>query len=349
MQLPSLSINLQIIEDNTRTLLGFCHDKGVIPVGISKLLAVSDKIASTMVLGGVQTVGDTQLQNLKKLTGAPLRRVLLRRPVLSEVNELVSYTEVSLHSERGVLEALSQAAVKAGKSHGVIIVHDLDYMREEGLDDSDTEQLAALVLALPGLQLVGISSHLACYGEPELANKASRGKADGWRSCLALEQHPQMGVNGGILMMPGKGMPHLNQLRSGRSSIIGIGLNNALIPGTPQSAIRLQAELVEIKEMSSVYAYSIHAGRTNDDLRFNDRGIRLRALCAIGKQHLDVSQITPADEGIMIIGATDNRLILDITDADRRFQVGDSLNFYLSYCGVMQCMESDAVAKYYHY
>ena len=346
MQHPSLSINLRIIENNTRTLLGLCRDKGVIPVGVSRLVEVSEPIARAMMLGGIQTVGDTQMINLKKMAGLPLRKMLLRRPQLAEVDDVLCHADISLHSEREVLEALSRAAVKADKCHEVIIVHDLDYMRAEGLDDSDTESLAELVLTLPGLVLVGISSHLACYSEVE---SPYPDKSVAWAGCRCLEANYGNGVAGGLLMMPGKGAPHLNQLRSGRSSIMGIGLNNALIPGTPQSAMSLKAELVEIKEKSSVYAYSVHAGKFNDELRFNDRGIRLRALCAIGKQHIDIDQLTPADDGIMIIGATDNRLILDITDANNSYQVGDSICFYLSYPGVIQCMVSESVTKHYHY
>ena len=122
-----------------------------------------------------------------------------------------------------------------------------------------------------------------------------------------------------------------------------------MINGTPKSAISLQAELVEIKEKSSIYAYSVHAGKHHDELQFNDHGIRLRALCAVGRQHIDIDQLIPADEGIMIIGATDNRLILDITDANHSYQVGDPLSFYLSYYGVMQVMSLPSVAKHYHY
>ncbi len=82
MQHPSLSFDLGIIEDNTRMLARLCCDKGVIPVGISKLVEGVESIARAMMFGGIQTIGDTQIQNLIKLADLPLRKMLLRRGII---------------------------------------------------------------------------------------------------------------------------------------------------------------------------------------------------------------------------------------------------------------------------
>jgi len=354
MQHPYLSINLRIIEDNTRKLVRLCYDKGVIPVGISRLLEGSEPIVRTMMLGGIQIIGDTQIQNLMKLGDLPIRKMLLRRPQFSEVEDVVHHTDISIHSDRTVLEALSLAAVKANKRHEVIIAHDLDYLREEGLAESETENLAELVLALPGLIFAGIGSHLPCFREIESMSENTslsvRQKEQAeWASSHYLEDIYGTGVAGIVLMVPRKGVPRLNQLRLGSSLIMGIGLNDTSITDTPQSAMSLQVEIIEIKEKSSIFAYSVFADRLGDELQFNDRGTRLRALCAIGKQNFDISQLVPADDGIMIIGATHDYLILDITDANLRYQVGEPLSFYLSYSGVLQCMASESVSKQYHF
>ncbi|WP_232323284.1 alanine racemase [Photobacterium sp. J15] len=348
MQQPCLSINLGVIEENTRKLVRLCNNKGVIPVGISRLVEGSEPIARAMMIGGITTIGDTQVRNLMKLKDLPIRKMLLRRPLLSEVDDVVHHADISLHSNREVLMALSQAAVKANKRHEVIIMHDLDGGEEEGFDSSHTETLAELVLSLPGLTFVGIGSHLACYGDVETQSSIDE-DYDEWASYHKLEAISGTGIAGIVLMMPRKDEPRLNQLRLGRSLIMGIGLNDTSIPGMPQSAMKLKSEVVEIKEKSSIFVYSINSEHCNDELNFNNRGVRLRALCAIGKQHLDVSQLTPVDDGVIIIGATQNALILDITDADRRYQEGDAMSFYLSYSGVLQCLGSEAVAKQYYF
>ena len=236
MQHPSLSINLRCIEDNARTLVGLCGDKGVIPVGISSLVEMSEPIAKAVQVGGIRAIGDTQLYQLKKMAALPLRKILLRRCLQCEVDEVISHTDISLHSEREVLEALSRAAVKADKCHQVIIVHDLDYLCEAGLDDSETESLAELVLALPGLVLAGISSYLDCYSAVEYSAAhrlppACQAALTGWAGASGLKAGSARGM---ILMMPGLGVPRLNHLRSGRSSIVGIGLKQYLDQRHPE-------------------------------------------------------------------------------------------------------------------
>ncbi|MCW8331591.1 alanine racemase [Photobacterium sp. SDRW27] len=354
MQHPSLSINLRIIEDNTRKLVSLCCNKGVIPVGVSRLMEGAEPIARAMMLGGIQAIGDTQINNLQKLADLPIRKMLLRRPLLSEVEDVVHHADISVHSERETLEALSWAAVKANKCHEVIIAHDLDDQQQDGGDDSETENLAELVLTLPGLTFGGIGCRLACFSEVESMTDSDElqlqlEEPTGWSNSPASEKLSGAGVAGIVLMVPRNGTPRINQLRLGRSSILGIGLNDASVPDTPQSAMSLHAEIVEIKEKSSVYAYSVFSSRCNDELQFNDRGIRLRALCAIGKHSVDINLLAPTDKGVIIIGATSDYLILDITDADNRYQVGESLSFYLSYHGVLQCMASESVATQYHF
>lgn len=357
MQHPSLSFDLRVIEDNARILGRLCGDKGVIPVGISKLIAGTETIARAMILGGIQTIGDTQLQNLMKIADLPLRKMLLRRVLLSDVEDVVEYADISLHTNGVVLEALSRAAVAANKIHEVILIHNLDSLLDSPANGFGTEILVEQVLRLPGLTFGGICSQLACYEDYEKGSAGTGYATDysAYSICSAdcasshsVESLSGADIAGVVLRMPEKNsLPSLTQLRMGSALIMGLGLNTTLIPDMPQSAISLEAEIVEIKEKSSVYMYSIHAEQPNHELQFNDRGLRLRALCAIGKRDVDVRQLTPADDGIMIIGATDKVLILDITDANTSYQIGEPLHFHLSYHGVLQCMASEAVSKHY--
>ncbi|PSW04093.1 alanine racemase [Photobacterium lipolyticum] len=351
MSYPSLSINLRIIENNTRELVRLYCDKGVIPIGLSKLVDGSEPIVRAMILGGIQTIGDTQIQNLMKLKDLPIRKMLLRRPLLSEVDHLVHHADISLHCERTVLEALSLAAVKANKRHEVIILHDLG---EDTLDDSETESLAQLVLMLPGLTFIGIGSHLGCYHEVESMTDSGtlpvhHEEHAEWASCRNLDAISDAGVAGIVLMMPREGTPRFNQLRLGASLIMGEGLNDEPVTDISQAPIYLQAEVIEIKKKSSIYLHSLELDTLDDEFYFADRGARLRALCAIGKQDVDIRQLTPVDDGITIVGSSHNFLILDITDATSCYQVGDALSFYLTYGGVLQCITSEYVHKRYSF
>ncbi len=354
MQYPSLSINLRIIENNTRELVQLCCNKGIIPVGITKLVEGSEPIVRAMIFGGIQTIGDTQIQNLMKLKDLPIRKMFLRRPLLSEVEGVVYHADISLHSDRAVLEALSQAAIKANKRHEVIIMHDLGELHEKTFDDSKTEELAELVLMLPGLTFVGIGSHLECYHEVESTTDSGtlpvhQEEHTEWGSYCDLDAISGAGVTGIVLMMPREGTPRFNQLRLGASLIMGEGLNNESIIDISQVPMYLQAEVVEIKEKSSIRLHSIELDTLDNEFYFTDRGARLRALCAIGEQDVDISQLTPVDDGITIVGSSHNCLILDITDATSCYQVGDALSFYLTYNGALQCITSEYIHKRYSF
>ncbi len=214
-------------------LARLCCDKGVIPVGISKLVEGVESIARAMMFGGIQTIGDTQIQNLIKLADLPLRKMLLRRVLLSEVDSVIAHTDISLHTERSVLEALSRAAVAANKNHEVILMHDLDSLFDTSVVGSDTEMLVELVWTLPGLTFGGISSYLACFGEKESATENGyslgyQGTLTTRSSCRNVENLSDAGIAGVVLRMPRNGVPRLTQLRLGSSLIMGIGLNASL-------------------------------------------------------------------------------------------------------------------------
>ena len=78
---------------------------------------------------------------------------------------------------------------------------------------------------------------------------------------------------------------------------------------------------------------------------FVDRGIRKRAICAIGKQDILPQNMFPDDGDIIIIGASSDHLILDITECHKAYQVGSLVTFHPTYSGIMSCMTSEYVSK----
>ena len=80
---------------------------------------------------------------------------------------------------------------------------------------------------------------------------------------------------------------------------------------------------------------------------FEDKGIRKRAICALGRQDCDTETMWPVDSGVEIIGASSDHLMLDITDSDMDYQVGDLVEFRLGYFSLMRAYTSDYVEKNY--
>ena len=80
---------------------------------------------------------------------------------------------------------------------------------------------------------------------------------------------------------------------------------------------------------------------------FEDKGIRKRMICAIGRQDLLPDDITPYDKEITVIGSSSDHLILDITNSKIKYEVGDKLEFGLKYGGILRGMTSEYVKKVY--
>ncbi|OAN13947.1 alanine racemase [Photobacterium jeanii] len=352
MPYPTLSIDLDVIESNTRNMVAACQAHGVKPVGVTKLLLGSPEVAQAMIDGGIEILGDARLMNLARYQDLAAEKMLIRLPSFSEVDKVIALTDISLNSESSVLCALSEAAVKANKIHRVVLMHDLGDLREGCFDESETLWLAELVQSLPNLELIGVGSNLACYGgvAPSAENQNQLvAIAEKIESKFGLKLSVISGASsaGLDLMLAGEMPSQVNQLRLGASLIMGIGLNDEPVPTTQQNAIHLEAELIEIKQKPSVPVNSTALDAFGNTPEFIDKGIRCRGLCAIGRQDVELEQLIPTDSHISVVGGSSDHLIVDLTDCSHEYHVGDRLTFDLGYGGVLQCATSEFVHKAY--
>ena len=79
---------------------------------------------------------------------------------------------------------------------------------------------------------------------------------------------------------------------------------------------------------------------------FVDRGVRRRAICAIGKLDIDVEGLQPRTAGVEILGGSSDHLICDV-EAAPQLKLGDTVEFSVSYAAFIYAMLSPYVAKYY--
>ena len=165
---PRLVINLKGIAENTRKTIDRCSASGVEVVGVTKGVSGSPPVAKAMVEGGIRTLGDSRLKNIGRMREAGLAQpmMLIRSPAPSEVEETVRLSDASLNVDVGVLQALSEQALKAGKKHEALLMADLDTGRE-GIVPSDLPGVIREVLALKGLKLRGLGVYFDMKSEDE--------------------------------------------------------------------------------------------------------------------------------------------------------------------------------------
>jgi len=162
---PRLSVDLAKIEGNARAIVRDCARHGIAVTGVTKGVCGSPEVARAMLRGGVESLGESRLENVARLRAAGVECpvMMLRLAPLSRVDEVVETVELSLHSELAVLEALAAAAKRRGRVHPVLLMVDLGDLRE-GVWPDALPALARAASGLDGVRVVGLGTNLTCYG-----------------------------------------------------------------------------------------------------------------------------------------------------------------------------------------
>ena len=246
MNAPRLRIDLAKIQHNARVLvqrLGAC---GIQVTGVTKASLGDAAIAQAMRLGGVRSLGDSRLRNIKALgmaadgrrtvdgsdrnSGPPLPLWLLRSPMLSESAATVNLASMSSNTELDVLDALSTAAVRQRLTHKAVLMVELGDLRE-GILPGRLHAFIERMLTFPGLQFEGIGTNLACLSGviPDARNMAELASiASAIERAFAMRLSIVSGGNSANLNwasglnVSNVGRPgHINNLRLGEAILLG--------------------------------------------------------------------------------------------------------------------------------
>lgn len=353
MYYPVLEVSLDKMIHNTRSVIEQCGEFGVNVVGVDKVACGSVELAEAMVEGGIEIIGDSRIRNLKKLQDVKAKKMLIRLPMISQVEEVIRYSDISLNSEVKTIKKLSEEALKQGKIHQVILMVDVGDLREGIFNEYEVMDTVEEILNLKGVELLGIGTNLSCYGAI-LPTKENLGGLLNIKEKIENRFDIKLEVVSGgnsssyHLIQSGDIPNGINQLRIGTSLILGIVESNETdIKDTYQDAFKLTAEIIEIKEKPSKPIGVTSIDAFGNKPTFEDIGIRKRAICAIGKQDIDPDWMIPEDSSIKVLGGSSDHTILDITDCEKGYDIGDKVTFTLTYVAILKGMTSEYVTKKY--
>ena len=352
---PSLTINLPHLRNNIRVIRELCESRGIHITAVTKVFEGDPRIAQVLVEEGLTTLGDSRVDNLEYMKDVRAEdKWLIRPPMLSEIPRLVKYGTASLNSELAVIEAINAECGKQGKRHKIILMADLGDIREGFVDYDEMIEVAKKVAAMPNVDLYGIGVNLTCfsfvqYDTEKLTELVQLKKRVEEATGVTLQV-----VSGGNsatldLMLRG-GIPEgVNNLRLGESVLIGKERTNySYLPGTYRDVFILHAEIVELKEKPSLPWGNIGVNSYGVKPTFVDRGPkRLKAICALGRQDFDPDITVPCDSGVILLGASSDHLMLDLTDAGKTYKVGDCIDLELGYFSMLRAFTSSYVRKEY--
>ena len=370
---PRLVIDIKKLEDNVKTLAAITKDDGNCSLMIVTKGLCADLEMVKMLAGRpeVDFVADSRLKNIKSYSkivrDAGKKTVLIRIPMLSEVDELVKYVDVCFNSEMETVRAIDKAAAKEGKVQDVLMMIDLGDLREGIFFENEEEILedAMEIKEMKNVNLYGIGVNLTCYGAiipknenlsklVEIARKIENKTglklemvSGGNSSSIYLIESDKMPRIG--RMPKGEKMPEgINNLRLGEAFLLGNDTAyETEIPNTHHDAIKLQAQIVELKEKPSLPIGEVGVDAFGEKPYYEDKGIMKRAIIAVGKQDTDLGSMTPVDERIEIMGGSSDHIILDLTACNDDYKLGDIVEFTVGYGGMLKLVTSPYVDRVY--
>jgi predicted amino acid racemase len=348
---PKLEISLNKISHNTEVVVRMCQRFGINVVGVTKGCCGQVSIANAMVDGGIKTIGDSRLENLKRLNDIGITKLLLRLPMISQASNVVEYADISINSEIETIRALSEVAQLKNRTHQVILMFDLGDLREGIFTTDEMFRVVEQTLKFKRIRIAGIGTNLTCYGGV-IPTKENLTRLVELKKTIEGDFDILLGiVSGGnsssLYLLEEDTMPDgINQLRLGESILLGSETAyRHRIKGTYDDCFRLIAEIIEIKDKPSIPTGELGLDAFGNTPEFAEKGIRKRAICAIGKQDIHPQDLVPEDKKIKIIGASSDHLILDITDCKSVYRIGSLISFNLTYGGILSSMTSEYVSK----
>lgn len=355
-QYPQLQIDLEKVKHNVETMIATCGKQGITVSGVVKGANGIPEVIDTFVAGGVTTLSSSRLPQLAyiKENHPEITTLMLRLPMLTEIDDMLAVADISLNSEEVVLKAINNACHEKGITHGVVLMVDLGDLREGFFDETELLKVAEKVeYQWTNLELKGIGTNLGCYGSIE-PDEVNLGKL----VSLAQTIEKRIGrkleiVSGGAtttvpLVLKG-GVPEgINHLRIGD----GIFLRDMeyyfdyTFDELYGDCFTIIAELIEKKEKPSHPIGTISVDAFGNKPEYVDIGNRLRGLVAIGRQDVgDMTKLIPEDPDIKVIGGSSDHTILDLTDSQKDYQIGDKLRFHMEYEGLVFSSNSEYVHK----
>jgi ornithine racemase len=347
---PRVEVSLSKLRHNTKIMSDLCTKSGIKIWGVTKVFCAIPEAANAIIEGGAYGLADSRVSNLIKLKDVPGKKVLLRIPMHTEVEDVVEYADYSLNSELSTLKLLGDAAVRRNKTHSVIIMLDLGDLRE-GVWPEKVDDFIKEAVLLDGIKVKGFGVNLTCYGgvipdENNLGKLVEVSKAMEQKYGLELEV-----ISGGnsssVYLLKEERLPEgINNLRLGEILVLGreTAFGNS-VEGLHSDVFVLKGEIVELKEKPSFPIGNIGMDAFGNKPTYEDKGVMKRAIVAVGRQDIEPGLMRPSDEKIEIIGASSDHTIIDVTNSLREYKVGDIVEFHMDYGCLLKATTSPYVEK----
>ena len=357
---PLLTIDREALRSNMKTVIGWCAESGIDVAGVIKGASGMAAVALDYEKCGAKWIASSRLEQLRRAreAGVTLPLMMIRVPMISELDEMTELCEYSLQGSPDTLDALENVLSAKDIKHNVILMADLGDLREGIFDKDEFVRTAEYIeTKLPHVHLAGVGTNLGCVGSV-VPTKEKMDMLVEWAE--AVEEaigRPLEIVSGGATssLMPlidGTMPAKVNNLRIGALVICGPLEDYRTCYGREEAdvlsdeAFTLEAEVIEsgIKPTHPVGELGVNA--FGEKAEYIDRGNRKRVLLALGRaDYGDIEALIPTLEGAEVTMASGDHTVMDIHDTGVDLKTGDKVKFKLKYPAILNLTMSENVYK----
>ena len=355
---PTLIVDHDNLRYNMRTVVGWCKEAGIDVAGVIKATTGMATAALDYEECGARWIASSRLEQLERAraAGVKLPLLMIRVPMISELEDMVRICDYSLQSSLDTLKALDEEALKQGKTHNVILMADLGDLREGIFEKEELVAVAEYVEnKLDSVHLAGIGTNLGCVGSVKPTEEKMLQLADLAEAIEEAIGRPLEIVSGGatsslIPLFDGVMPKKINMLRIGALVFCGPTEDLRTCYGREEAdvlsdeAFVLEAEVIETNTKPTHPIGELGVDAFGQKPHYVDRGRRRRAILAIGRaDYGDIGDLIPQLEGAEVTMASGDHTIVDIEDCKEFIRVGDIMRFKLRYSAILRLTTSENV------
>lgn len=300
-------------------------------------------------------VCDSRVSNLKaiKKINPKVETIYIKPTPKRSVASVVKYADISMNTDIETIKLLSAEAQKQNKTHKVIIMIELGELRE-GVMRDNVISFYDQVFQLKNIEVVGIGTNLSClYGVLPSTDKLIQLSL--YKQLIEAKFNKKIQyVSGGSsvtipLIFQNKLPAGVNHFRVGETLYQGTDVyRDAPSNLLKQDIFTLKAEIIELIEKPRVPEGDFGTNLEGKSFKFDEKQIgkkSFRAILDLGILDVDQANIFPKDENIKFFGASSDMIIVDLQTNDKKYKVGDYLEFTLNYMGALRAMNSSYIEK----
>ncbi|MFY0481203.1 alanine/ornithine racemase family PLP-dependent enzyme [Flavobacterium sp. PLA-1-15] len=323
---------------------------------VSKLLCGNKLFIQELINLGTKEIHDSRISNLKtiKLLAPEIQTVYIKPPAKQSIRRIVKYADVSFNTEIDTIKMLSEEAKRQNKNHKIIIMIEMGDLRE-GVMGEELIDFYGQVISLPNIEIRGIGTNLNCLSGV-MPNQDKLIQLSLYKQLIEAKFNISIPwVSGGTsvaipLILKNARPMAVNHFRIGEALYFGKDLfTGETMKDMESDVFQLFAEVIEITEKPNVptgdlgenVAGNVFKSDENEDLG----GSSLRAILDIGLLDMQPQYLAPEDKNITMVDASSDMLVIDISNSEKDYKIGDLISFKIQYMGALYLLNSDYIEK----